>query len=149
MKVVLQRVKSSSVEVSGEITGSIEQGLLILLGIAEDDNNEDMDYILRKVINMRIFRDSEGKMNKSVLDIDGDILLVSQFTLCADTRKGNRPSFINAAKPEKAEKMYEEFKERLIQSGIKRVETGIFGAMMDVNIINDGPVTIVLDSRSV
>ena len=146
MKAVVQRVKKASVKIEGEIVGTIEKGFAILLGISETDTEEDGKYLSEKIANLRIFEDSQGKMNLSCLDINGDFLVVSQFTLIADCRKGRRPSFVEAARPEKAIPLYENFISILKQTGLK-VETGKFGASMVVEIHNDGPVTIILDSR--
>ena len=146
MKAVVQRVKKASVIIEGKIFGTIEKGFAILLGISETDTEEDVKYLSEKIANLRIFEDSQGKMNLSCLDIKGDFLVVSQFTLIADCRKGRRPSFIEAARPEKAIPLYENFISLLRQTGSK-VETGEFEASMVVEIHNDGPVTIILDSR--
>ena len=145
MRAVIQRVESASVEVDKKVVGKIGKGLLIFLGIAHEDSEKDTDYLVDKINNLRIFEDEDEKMNLSLLDIKGEVLLVSQFTLYADCRKGRRPSYDKAAKPEFAEKIYEEFIQRL-KSKISKVETGIFGANMKVNLINSGPVTILLDS---
>jgi len=147
MKVLIQRVHRAKVTIDNKITGSINKGLLLLIGISEDDIEKDLDYLADKCVNLRIFEDENGKMNKSLLDVKGEILAVSQFTLMADTRKGRRPSFINAANPKKGKLYYEEFVDKLKQFGVK-VECGIFGAMMDVELINNGPVTIMLESKS-
>lgn len=144
MKVVIQRVKSSSVSVAGEIVGEINQGLLILLGITHDDTKDQSDWLVNKIINMRIFSDSEDKLNLSVKDIAGSILLISQFTLYAEAEKGNRPSFTSAARPEIAKPLYEYFIDKLKANDIP-VESGIFGADMQVELINDGPITIILE----
>ncbi len=146
MRAVIQKVKGASVAVDGEIVGQINRGILIFLGIATIEVETDAKYILEKSINLRIFEDESYKMNLSLLDISGELLVVSQFTLYGDTRKGRRPSFINAAKPEKANELYNFFvsESRKI---ISKVETGKFKAMMDVNLINDGPVTILIDSE--
>lgn len=146
MIAVIQRVNRGRVSVAGEVTGSIERGLVLLLGVFHYDTEEDARVLADKCAFLRIFNDENGKMNLSVLDVKGDILAVSQFTLCGDCKKGRRPSFINAAPPEMAEELYEKFIEYLKNHNL-RVETGIFGAMMDVEIVNDGPVTFVLDSR--
>lgn len=147
MRVILQRVRHAEVEVEGEICGKISQGLLILLGVESEDLEEDIDWLIRKILNMRIFSDEEGKMNLSIQDIEGQILVVSQFTLHASTKKGNRPSFIKAAKPDFAVPMYERFITNIqTESGLK-VESGVFGADMKVSLLNDGPVTIWLDSK--
>jgi len=145
MKAVIQRVSSSSVMVDNEITGAIDQGLLVLLGIHEDDNKEQMEWICRKISKLRIFEDDEGKMNRSVQDVGGGILLVSQFTLYANSDKGTRPSFIEAARPEKAEPMYEDMIEWFKTHTDINIQTGEFGAMMSVKLENDGPVTIILE----
>lgn len=144
MKAVIQRVKSSSVSVADEIVGEINQGLLILLGITHDDTKDQCDWLANKVINMRIFSDSEDKLNLSVKDIAGSILLISQFTLYAEAEKGNRPSFTSAARPETAKPLYEYFIDKLKANDIP-VESGIFGADMQVKLINDGPITIILE----
>lgn len=145
MRIVVQRVKSSSVEVEGKITGSVNKGLLLLVGIHEDDTPEQMQWMCDKVLKLRIFEDEEGKMNRSVQDIEGEILVVSQFTLYGDARKGTRPSFIDAARPDKAEPMYEEMIAYLKEHSSLNIESGIFGAMMNVKLENDGPVTILLE----
>ncbi len=147
MKAVIQRVLSASVSVDNEIVGSCEKGYMILLGAADGDTQDDVDILARKVANLRVFCDDNDKMNKSILDIDGEILAISQFTLCADVKKGNRPSFINALEPVKAEEYYNFFCQRLIDNGIKKVEKGVFGADMKVSLINDGPVTIIYDTE--
>ena len=147
MKIVVQRVSQASVKVSGEIVGEISQGLLLLVGIEENDEKEDAEWLTKKILDLRIFSDEEGKMNRSVKDINGEILCVSQFTLIADYKKGNRPSFIKAAKPEKAVPLFEYFKGLIKSSGLK-TESGIFGADMKVCLLNDGPVTIVMDSKT-
>lgn len=145
MKAVVQRSKESSVTVDGNVIGKIDKGLVVLLGIREDDTLEDLDYIVKKVVNLRIFDDENGVMNKSILDVGGDILSISQFTLQADTKKGNRPSYVHAMKGEEAVKFYEEFNRKVGE--FVHVETGEFGADMKVQIYNDGPVTIILDSN--
>jgi len=144
MKIVLQRVSSASVKVDSKIVGSIENGLLLLIGFSSNDTEESILPTLEKIVKLRIFSDEEGKMNKSVLDVNGSALLVSQFTLYADTKKGNRPSFIEAARPEQAIPLYEFFIAEM-KKRISKVETGIFGADMKVELVNDGPVTIVFD----
>ena len=146
MKAVIQRVLSASVSIGGENIGAIKQGFLVLLGVEKGDGLEDLNYMVKKAIGLRIFRDDKDNMNHSIQDVCGEALVVSQFTLCADVRKGRRPSFINAAPSEVAKNMYEKFCERLYKENIP-VQTGKFGAMMEVNLINDGPVTILLDSR--
>ena len=145
MRAVVQRVTYSSVEVDGVIVGEINKGFNVLLGISKDDTDEDMKYIKDKIINLRIFSDENDKMNLSLLDIKGELLLISQFTLYGDARKGRRPNFMNALGGEEAKKFYDKFIEMMKETGLK-VETGIFGADMKVDIKNDGPVTILLDS---
>lgn len=147
MKVVLQRVSEASVTIEGKINGQIDNGLLVLLGIQEDDNIEDVNWLIRKISGLRIFSDSEDKMNLSIQDINGSFLVISQFTLHASTKKGNRPSFIKAAKPEIAIPLYERFCEELRTISKLKVETGIFGADMKVRLLNDGPVTIIMDTK--
>ena len=144
MKAVIQRVSKAEVKVEENITGKINQGLLILLGVGPDDTEKNADELVKKICNLRIFRDKQDKMNLSVKDIQGEILVVSQFTLYADCQKGNRPSFVNAASPDKANKLYEYFKEKCKEE-VKNVESGIFGADMKVSLLNDGPVTIILE----
>jgi D-aminoacyl-tRNA deacylase len=148
MRAVIQRVSRASVEIEGHINGSIEQGLLVLLGIEDSDNQEDIEWLSKKIVQMRIFNDQAGLMNKSVLDIDGNILLISQFTLFGQTKKGNRPSFIRASKPDIAIPLYESFCKELSLSLGKEIKTGIFGTDMQVSLINDGPVTICLDTKN-
>lgn len=145
MRAVVQRVKESSLSVDGKIIGKIGAGLLVLIGIAKKDTISDIDFIADKILNLRIFEDENKKMNRSVLDIGGEILVVSQFTLLGDCRKGRRPSFIDAAEPEKANELYEKFVEKIRGRGVK-VKTGIFRAMMDVSLVNDGPVTLIVES---
>jgi D-tyrosyl-tRNA(Tyr) deacylase len=146
LKVVVQRVSSATVRVDGKEVGKIRSGLLLLIGVAETDTEADVEFVANKCSELRIFQDEEGKMNLSVQEVGGEILAISQFTLLGDTGKGRRPSFINAANPAKAEKYYENFIQLLINKGI-HVETGIFGAMMDVDLINTGPVTLIVDSK--
>ncbi|MEG1503631.1 D-aminoacyl-tRNA deacylase [Enterococcus sp. 22-H-5-01] len=146
MRAVVQRVSQASVTIEDQIIGEIDRGFMILLGIHEEDTQEDADYLIRKIPLLRVFEDEAGKMNQSVQDINGSILSVSQFTLYADTRKGNRPSFIKAARPETAIPLYEYFNTGLRQAGLT-VETGKFGGDMDVALVNDGPVTIIFDTR--
>lgn len=146
MKAVIQRVTFANVKVDGNTVGEIEKGFMILLGVQEGDTKAEADLLAKKTANMRIFEDDNGKMNLSLLDTDGECLVVSQFTLCADCKKGNRPSFINSAKPDEANELYEYFMEQLKINGIRKVEHGIFGADMKVSLLNDGPVTIVLDT---
>jgi len=147
MRVVIQKVKEASVTVEGEKISAIENGLLILVGIENEDTQDDIDYLVKKSTQLRIFDDEEGVMNLSVKDVDGDIIVVSQFTLQASTKKGNRPSYIRAAKPDFSIPMYEKFVSAMETALEKKVGTGKFGAMMDVALINDGPVTIVIDSK--
>jgi len=147
MRAVLQRVTTASVTVDSNVTGSIGHGLLILLGISPADEDSDLQWLVKKIIGMRIFSDKDGKMNHSIVDAGGSFLVVSQFTLQASTKKGNRPSYIGAARPEKAEPMYTRFCQLLAQQSSLAVETGIFGADMKVQLLNDGPVTILLDSK--
>lgn len=146
MRVVLQRSKQANVKVNDEIIGQITHGFVLLVGITHTDTTEDVNYIAEKIVNLRVFEDDEGKMNLSLLDVGGEILSVSQFTLYGDCRKGRRPSFTDAAKPEYANNLYEEFNRALAAKGVK-VETGKFGAMMDVSLTNDGPVTLILESK--
>ncbi|WP_316633275.1 D-aminoacyl-tRNA deacylase [uncultured Flavobacterium sp.] len=148
MRIVLQRVSSASVTVENNKTADIQKGLLVLVGIEEADTQEDIDWLVGKIIKMRIFGDENDVMNCSVQDIDGDIIVVSQFTLHASTKKGNRPSYIKAAKPEFAIPMYENFVKALEKDFNKKVQTGIFGADMKVSLLNDGPVTILIDSKN-
>jgi len=145
MKVLVQRSLESSVSVDNRVVGSIDKGLVLLVGFTHTDTSEDIDYLVKKVVNLRVFDDENGVMNKSILDVGGSVLSISQFTLYADTKKGNRPSYINAMGGENATKLYDEFNQKL--SEYVKVEKGIFGAEMEVNIINDGPVTIILESR--
>lgn len=147
MRAVIQRVLSAEVKVDGNVTGSIDHGLLVLLGIEENDQQNDCDWLASKVAKMRIFPDEEGKMNQCVMDKDGGILVVSQFTLFASTKKGNRPSFLRSAEPDRALKMYGHFANKLEEITGKRIPTGIFGADMKVSLVNDGPVTIIIDSQ--
>lgn len=147
MKAVIQRVSESSVSVDGKIVGKSGKGYMILVGVKKGDTEKEAELLARKTANLRVFEDENGKMNKSVLDIDGDILAISQFTLCADCKKGNRPSFTDSEEPEKAKYLYEYFCEELRKNGVKSVEQGIFGADMKVLLINDGPVTIYFDTE--
>lgn len=147
MKVVIQRVSQASVLAEGNITGKIGIGLMILVGIEESDNESDIEYLTKKIVNLRIFDDSEGVMNISLLDTGGEILLISQFTLHAQTKNGNRPSYIKAARPETAIPLYEKFKKSLTQATDREVKSGIFGADMKVSLVNDGPVTIIIDTK--
>lgn len=146
MKAVLQVVSHASVRVDGEITGQIGKGLLVFLGVAEEDGRAELDKIVKKVTELRIFKDDAGKTNLSLQDVNGELLVVSQFTLLADCKKGRRPSFVKAGDPQKAEEMYEEFI-RICKEKVPRVEQGIFGTDMKVELLNDGPFTIVLDSK--
>ena len=144
MRAVIQRVKEAKVEVDQKIVGQINQGILVLFGCHKDDIDNQIDYLVDKIVNMRIFSDEDDKMNLSIKDISGDILVVSQFTLLADTKKGRRPSFINSMEPKKANEFYEKFISKL-KENIKKVQTGIFGAKMQIFLINDGPVSFILD----
>lgn len=146
MKVVLQRAKNATVTVKDEVVGSIDHGFVVLLGVTHEDGMEDIDYLVNKIINLRVFEDENGKMNLSLKDVKGSILSISQFTLYADTKKGRRPSFVHAAKPDLALSLYKEFNKTINEAGIE-VSPGKFGAMMDVSFTNDGPVTIILDSK--
>ncbi|WP_118193505.1 D-aminoacyl-tRNA deacylase [Albibacterium indicum] len=148
MRAVIQRVSKASCTVDGKITGKIEQGLLVLLGIENEDSLADIQWLAKKIINLRIFNDEQGLMNRSLLDIDGNILLISQFTLLAATKKGNRPSFIRAAKPDIAIPLYEKMLIEIETNLGKKVATGIFGADMKIDLLNDGPVTIVMDTNN-
>lgn len=145
MKVVIQRVKSASVTVGNEITGAIEEGLLLLVGIHEEDTKDQLEWMCDKILKLRIFEDEEEKMNLSVSDVEGGILVVSQFTLYGNAKKGTRPSFIEAAKPDKAEPMYEDMIQYFKEHSELNIQTGKFGAMMDVELLNDGPVTLILE----
>lgn len=148
MRAVVQRVSQASVKVDDKIVGEIGKGLLVLLGVGKEDSIEDLDYLVEKILGLRIFEDEDEKMNLSLIDIGGELLVVSQFTLYGDVRKGKRPSFTGSASPEIAEEMYLNFIKLCVEKGIK-TETGIFGANMDVSLINNGPVTILLDSKKV
>lgn len=145
MRVLLQRVKQASVEIDGNVNGEIGQGLLLLVGFTENDGDKEIEYLARKVLNARIFSDADDKMNLNLQQVSGGILSISQFTLYAQTRKGNRPSFTRAQNPDIASKNYDKFNEKLRESGVQ-VETGIFGADMQVSLVNDGPVTIMYDT---
>ena len=147
MIAVIQRVNSSSVRIDNQLTAEIDRGLLILLGIENSDEEIDIRWLSKKIVNLRIFNDEKGVMNESILDMDGDILLISQFTLHASTKKGNRPSYIKAAKPEVAIPLYEMFIKNLEQDLGKKIKTGEFGAYMDISLVNDGPVTIIIDTK--
>ena len=146
MKAVIQRVSSAEVRVDGSIVGRIEKGFLVLLGVMAEDTEKEAELLAAKTAKLRVFEDSDEKMNLSLSDADGEILSVSQFTLCADVKKGNRPSFTPSAKPDEANRLYEYFNECLIKEGVKKVEKGIFGADMKVSLVNDGPVTIIFDT---
>lgn len=147
MRAVIQRVTFASCKVDGKITGEINSGFLVLLGIEDADSKEDLEWLAQKIANMRVFSDENGLMNKSLADIDGNILLVSQFTLFASTKKGNRPGFTRAARPDKAIPLYEEMKKQLSKLIGKKIACGIFGADMKIELLNDGPVTIVIDTK--
>jgi len=147
MRIVIQRVSEASVKVEKKIVSSIKKGLLVLIGIEDTDSDVDIDWLVKKMIQLRIFNDENGVMNLSVQDIAGEIIVVSQFTLHANTKKGNRPSYIRASKPDFAVPMYEKFIKKTEEIIGKKVGTGIFGAMMDVSLVNDGPVTIIIDSK--
>jgi D-tyrosyl-tRNA(Tyr) deacylase len=148
MRIVVQRVSKSSVEIDNKIHSQIDKGLLVLVGVEDEDDRTDVDWLCGKVLNLRVFDDENGVMNKSVVDIDGELLLVSQFTLHASTRKGNRPSYIKAARPEYAIPLYSMFCQQLEIGMNKPVKTGVFGANMQVTLVNDGPVTIIIDSKN-
>lgn len=148
MRTVIQRVTEASVEVENKICGKIGEGILLLIGIEEADNAEDIDWLCKKIVNLRIFDDENGVMNKSIKEIDGNILAISQFTLMAQTKKGNRPSYIKAARPEISKPLYIDFCEKLSMELGKNVETGIFGADMKVSLLNNGPVTIIMDTKN-
>lgn len=147
MKIVIQRANKAHVSVNGHVTGEIDYGLVLLVGVTHDDTTRDIDYLANKVVNLRVFEDDLGKMNRSLKDISGSVLSISQFTLYGDTKKGRRPSFMKAAPPELAKKIYNIFNEKLRELGI-HVETGTFGEMMDVSFTNVGPVTLILDSET-
>ncbi|RZT22217.1 D-aminoacyl-tRNA deacylase [Fictibacillus sp. BK138] len=146
MKIVLQRAKNAAVSVDSEVKGQIDRGLMLLVGVTHEDTERDADYLAEKIINLRIFEDENGKMNFSLKDTEGSILSISQFTLYGDTKKGRRPNFMDAAKPDHAKQIYDYFNEKMKTLGI-HVQTGVFGAMMDVEFTNDGPVTLIMDSR--
>lgn len=148
MKVVIQRVSQATVKVSDKIISEIKLGFLILLGVEKSDSKQDIDWLVNKISNLRVFSDNELKMNLSIKDIKGEIIVVSQFTLHAKTKKGNRPSYIKAANPEQAEPLYEEFISQLKNESAVSVQSGVFGANMQVDIVNDGPVTIIMDSKN-
>ncbi len=146
MKAVIQRVSSAKVTVSGETVGEIQGGFMVLLGVSETDTEKEAEVLAAKTAKLRVFCDSEDKMNLSLLDVSGEALVVSNFTLCADTKKGNRPSFINAKEPIEADRLYKYYCEQLLLNGVKKVETGRFKSEMQVSIVNEGPITIVLDT---
>ncbi|MCX3265789.1 D-aminoacyl-tRNA deacylase [Pedobacter agri] len=148
MRAVLQRVTQASCTVNGNITGQIEAGFLVLLGIEDADNIEDLDWLAQKIVNMRVFSDENDLMNKALADVDGDILLISQFTLFASTKKGNRPGFTRAARPDVAIPLYEKMIEKLASLTGKKIQTGIFGADMKIALVNDGPTTILIDTKN-
>ena len=148
MRIVIQRVKEASVSIGGELKSAIGCGMMILVGVEHDDASEDVEWLVKKVVNLRIFDDDNGVMNRSILETGGDILAVSQFTLMARTRKGNRPSYIDAAKPEISVPLYERFVQALADTLGKPVPTGVFGADMQVELVNDGPVTILIDTKN-
>lgn len=148
MKAVIQRVTESSVEIEGKIHGKIGQGMMILVGIEAEDDSTDIEWLTSKIVNLRIFDDENGVMNRSIKDINGEILVISQFTLHASTKKGNRPSYIKAARPEIAIPLYEEFKKILSRDLGNNIQCGIFGAEMKVSLVNDGPVTIIIDTKN-
>lgn len=147
MKAVVQRVKNAGVTVDGREISRIDKGYMILLGVMDDDTAEDIDILAKKIASLRVFEDENGKMNLDIKNIDGEVLAISQFTLCADVKKGNRPSFIRSKEPEKANEYYEMFCRKLIENGVKNVKKGVFGADMKVDLVNDGPVTIVYDTE--
>ena len=148
MKILIQRVKRASVTVNNELISLIDKGLLVFVGIGEEDNDEDIQWLSKKIANIRLFDDENGVMNKSVIDIDGEVLAVSQFTLMASTKKGNRPSYIKAARPEISVPLYEKFCEEIELAINKPIKQGVFGADMKVDLLNDGPVTIFIDSKN-
>lgn len=147
MRVVIQKVSEASVSVKGETLGAIKKGFMLLVGVGQEDDDTDVDYLARKIANLRVFEDEEGKMNLALKDVEGEILSISQFTLLANTKKGNRPSFVEAAAPETGDLLYEKLNSALRDKGFK-VQTGQFGAHMQVHLINDGPVTILIDSKN-
>lgn len=147
MKAVIQRVKHAAVTVDGETVGKVGEGYMILVGVQDGDTDADAELLARKTANLRVFTDENDKMNRSILDIGGEVLAISQFTLCADVKKGNRPSFAKAAAPESANRLYELFCDELLKNGVKKVEKGVFGAHMEVELLNNGPVTILYDTE--
>ena len=148
MRTLVQRVTSGKVEVDGKVTGSVEKGMVVLVGVTHTDTEADAKYLAEKCVNLRIFHDDEGKMNRSLLDVDGEVLIISQFTLYGDCRKGRRPGFSDAALPAEAERLYELFKELVKKQNVKKVACGRFGADMMVKIFNDGPVTFMLEAKN-
>ena len=148
MRIVIQRVSRASVKVADETVGKIDNGLLVFLGISHDDQEEDVHWLAKKLMNLRIFNDDEGKMNLSLNDVDGEVLMVSQFTLHASTKKGNRPSFVKSANPNLGKRLYDCFIDYLNKEYKISVATGVFGAMMEIELLNDGPVTIIMDSKN-
>ncbi|MFD1038587.1 D-aminoacyl-tRNA deacylase [Virgibacillus byunsanensis] len=146
MRAIIQRSKHASVSVDNKIVGELDHGVVVLLGVTHEDGNDDIQYIVNKLVHLRIFNDEDGKMNLSLKDVNGSVLSISQFTLYADTSKGRRPNYLQAAKPEVADELYNRFNKKIVDEGI-HVETGQFGEMMDVRFTNDGPVTIILDSK--
>ena len=148
MRVLLQRVRSASVEIDGHTNGSIDSGMLVLLGIETGDQQEDIDWLVRKLVQLRIFPDDQGRMNRSIVDAEGDFLVVSQFTLFASTKKGNRPSYLLSARPEEAIPLYDSFKAQLAGQSGRKVASGEFGADMQIQLVNNGPVTLMIDSRN-
>lgn len=147
MKAVIQRVKHAQVSVDGETVGKVGEGYMILVGVQAGDTDSDAEILARKTANLRVFTDEDDKMNRSVLEVDGEILAISQFTLCADVKKGNRPSFIGAAEPCEAERLYNLYCDELLKNGVRKVEKGVFGAHMEVELLNNGPVTILYDTE--
>ena len=147
MKAVIQRVKHAQVSVDGETVGKVGEGYMILVGVQAGDADADAEILARKTANLRVFTDENEKMNRSILDIDGEILAISQFTLCADVKKGNRPSFIGAAEPCEADRLYNLYCDELLKNGVRKVEKGVFGAHMEVELLNNGPVTILYDTE--
>ena len=147
MKAVIQRVKYAQVSVDGETVGKVGEGYMILVGVQAGDADADAEILARKTANLRVFTDENEKMNSSILDIDGEILAISQFTLCADVKKGNRPSFIGAAEPCEADRLYNLYCDELLKNGVRKVEKGVFGAHMEVELLNNGPVTILYDTE--
>lgn len=147
MKAVIQRVKHAQVSVDGETVGKVGEGYMVLVGVQAGDADADAEILARKTANLRVFTDENEKMNRSILDIDGEILAISQFTLCADVKKGNRPSFIGAAEPCEADRLYNLYCDELLKNGVRKVEKGVFGAHMEVELLNNGPVTILYDTE--